>query len=207
MSLFTKLLNFVILTSTKYGIDESHGLTHSMEVLRNAHNIYNSELPTMPIIREHERIIYVSAIVHDMCDKKYVNEREGIHKIEEFLQDTIQPFEIDVVKQIIATMSYSTVKKNGFPNLGQYQCAYHIVREADLLSAYDFDRCMVYHMQNINPNIEESFQHADVLFENRVFKHNEDGLFLTEYSRHQSLMLHNNAKLRINTWRNILRII
>jgi len=177
-----------------------------MDVLRNAHNIYNSVLTTTPDIREHERIIYVSAIVHDMCDKKYVNERDSIHKIEEFLQDTIHPFEIDVVKQIIATMSYSTVKKNGFPDLGQYQSAYHIVREADLLSAYDVDRCMVYHMQNINPNMEESFQHANLLFENRVFKHNEDGLFLTEYSKKQSIMLHKNAKIRINQWRNILRL-
>jgi GTP-binding protein HflX len=30
-------------------------------------------------------------------------------------------------------MSYSTVQKRGFPKLGEYQRAYHVVREADLL--------------------------------------------------------------------------
>ena len=44
MSLFTKLFQFVILMSAKYSIDESHGLTHSMDVLRFANNIFNSEL-------------------------------------------------------------------------------------------------------------------------------------------------------------------
>ena len=46
---------------------------------------------------------------------------------------------LDIIFQIITTMSYSTVKKNGFPSLNEYQLAYHIVREADLLAAYDID--------------------------------------------------------------------
>ena len=31
--------------SHKYKIDESHGLSHSLEVINYAHNIYLSELP------------------------------------------------------------------------------------------------------------------------------------------------------------------
>ena len=48
---------------------------------------------------------------------------------------------------------------------------YHIVREADLLSAYDFDRCMIYQINKNNGNIETSFNDAEMLFNNRVFKH------------------------------------
>ena len=141
-----------------------------------------------------------------MCDKKYVNEDEGIRQIEDFLQESMDPAEIDMTKQIISTMSYSKVKKKGYPLLGTYQYAYHIVREADLLSAYNFDRCMIYHMQkNQKCTLEESFQNANELFENRVLKHIDDQLIGTKYGIKQSLILHNRAKQRIRTWKSIIR--
>jgi hypothetical protein len=92
------------------------------------------------------------------------------------------------------------VKKQGFPDLGIYQLAYHIVREADLLAAYDFDRSIIYNLNNVNPNLNETFQNSLNLFENRVFKHNEDNLFITEYSKEKSLKLENEAKLQILRW-------
>ena len=205
MSLLTKLFHFVIYASSKYNIDESHGLSHSMNVLNFAHNIYINELPEFSFLKDQERIIYTSAILHDMCDKKYMNENEGIHEIEEFLQEKLDPIEIDMTKNIISTMSYSTVKKKGYPLLGKYQQAYHIVREADLLSAYDFDRCMIYHMQKKkSSSVEESFENANELFENRVFRHIDDHMIGTKYGIHKSLLLHNQAKQRIQTWRKIV---
>ena len=87
MSLLTKLFHYVLLASSKYNIDESHGLSHSMDVLNFAHNIYINELPDCPFLKEQEKVIYTAAILHDMCDKKYVNEDEGIRQIEDFLQD------------------------------------------------------------------------------------------------------------------------
>lgn len=205
MSLITKLFHFVLYASSKYNIDESHGLSHSMNVLNFAHNIYVNELPDFSFLKEQERIIYTSAILHDMCDKKYMNENEGIYEIEEFLQEKLDPVEIEMTKNIITTMSYSTVKKKGYPLLGSYQIAYHIVREADLLSAYDFDRCMIYHMQkNKGSSIEESFENANELFEARVLKHIDDHMIGTKYGIRQSLLLHNHAKQRIRTWRKIV---
>ena len=78
-----------------------------------------------------------------MCDKKYMDEKEGIKEIEKFLESKLSDDEINIILSIITTMSYSTVKANGYPDLGFYQTAYHIVREADLLSAYNFDRCVI----------------------------------------------------------------
>jgi HD superfamily phosphodiesterase len=177
-----------------------------MDVLNFAHNIYMNELPDCPFLKEQEKVIYTAAILHDMCDKKYVNEDEGIRQIEDFLQESMDPAEIDMTKQIISTMSYSTVKKKGYPLLGTYQYAYHIVREADLLSAYNFDRCMIYHMQkNQKCTLEESFQNANELFENRVLKYIDDQLIGTKYGTKQSLILHNRAKQRIRTWKSIIR--
>ena len=206
MSLFNKLLQFVILTSSKYSIDESHGLSHSMEVLHFAHSIYQEEVRLKPYIEEHDRIIYTSAVIHDMCDKKYMNEEEGLVQIDKLLDNELHPNEITMVKFIISTMSYSKVKANGFPCMGPFETAYNIVREADLLAAYDFDRCMIYNMKNINPDLVTSFHSANELFNNRVFRHNEDNLFMTDYAKRTSMNLHSQALQRIKAWKHILRI-
>jgi len=218
MSLITKLFQFVLLTSKKYNIDESHGLSHSMNVLHFAHNIYEAEKINYPILESQSKIIYVSSIIHDMCDKKYLDEKIGLKEIDDFLEDKLTPAEIDITKRIINTISYSKVKKQGFPELHEYQMAYHVVREADLLAAYDFDRCMLYniHMQTkstinnptpINNDIKilDAFNNASELFQNRVLKHNHDKLFVTNYSKHNYLPLHIDAIKRINTWKNILK--
>ena len=101
-------------------------------------------------------------------------------------------------------MSYSKVKKDGFPNLGHFQKAYHIVREADLLTGYDFYRAIIYHMKNNGDNYLQAFNSASRLFNNRVFRHNEDNLFLLKYSKMESKRLHRIASQRINIHKKIL---
>jgi len=205
MSLLNKLFHFVLLCCSKYNIDESHGLSHSMNVLRSVSEIYEEEAEKFPIIKQHEKIIYVSAILHDMCDKKYMEQDEGIREIELFLCDKMTAVDINVVKFIISTMSYSHVKVNGFPNLGPYKRAYHIVREADLLTAYDFDRCMIYNIHKKKGNVEDAFEDASNLFQNRVLKHNEHGLFVTDYSKKKSLILESGALQQMSTWKKLLK--
>jgi HD superfamily phosphodiesterase len=204
MSFLTKLFNYVLLASAKNNIDESHGLSHSMNVLQFATEIYKSELPNHSFLADHERIIYASAILHDMCDKKYMNEILGLLEIEDFLRPEMEPFEISTTKKIISTMSYSTVKKNGFPDLGIYQNAYNIVREADLLAAYDFDRTMIYQMKRNNNNLEEAFENSQQLFENRVLKHIDDNLITSDYGITKAVLLQFQATKRIVAWKNLL---
>lgn len=206
MELFNDLCRFILETSIKYNIDETHNISHSMNVLHLAHAIYETELHTNPYIEEHKNIIYLAATLHDMCDKKYMNESEGLAEINAFLNYKITDDENAAVASIITTMSYSKVKKDGFPDLGIYQRAYHVVREADLLTAYDFDRCMIYHMKVNHGNFKESFYKAEELFEHRVFRHGDDNLFRTEYALRQYLGLHNQAMDRIKTWKKILHI-
>jgi HD superfamily phosphodiesterase len=204
MSFLTKLFNYVLLASAKYNIDESHGISHSMNVLQFAREIYESELLKFPYLQQHERIIYASAILHDMCDKKYMNEIIGLLEIEDFLRPELEPYEINTTKKIISTMSYSTVKKNGFPNLGIYQRAYNIVREADLLAAYDFDRTMIYQIKRNNNNLEEAFENSEQLFENRVLKHIDDGLITTNYGITKAVLLQFQSTRRMGAWRNLI---
>lgn len=207
MSFLVKMIHYITLMSAKYGIDDTHGLKHSLDVLQNAANIYKSELSKYPILKHQEQIIYCAAALHDTCDKKYMKEESGLKELEYHLsQQKMKPNDISITKQIIATMSYSKVKKNGYPILGPYQHAYHIVREADLLAAYDFDRCLMFRMRTgENTDFMEAFLNAEELFEKRVFMHNKDNLFVTDYSKKQSVLLYNNAVNRIKVWKNIIK--
>lgn len=192
------------MTSSKYNIDESHDISHSMNVLHFAHNIYEQEVYIHPGLREHKNIVYYASTLHDMCDKKYMDEKVGLNEIENYLDEKITKEETDAILSIISTMSYSKVKKDGYPDLGIYQKAYHVVREADLLSAYDFDRCIIYDIKVKKNPFETSFYHAEQLFNNRVLKHGEDNLFTTEYAKNIYPSLHSQSIQRINTWKKIL---
>lgn len=197
MNLYNILFNYVIITSRKFNIDESHSLKHSMDVLNYANKIYESELHKNPYLEEHKNIITTSAIIHDMCDKKYRNEKEALTEIEENLQkiegSPLSKNEIEMITKIISTMSYSKVKVNGFPKLDKYQLAYHIVREADLLTAYDFERTMVYQMMKNGDNYIDSLDISKKLFDSRILKYREDKMFITPYSQMKSLHLHNQS--------------
>ena len=203
--LFSKLFQFVLAMTAKYQIDESHGLSHSMNVLHYAQKIYESEVQKFPRLQHHENIIMTSAIVHDMCDKKYMEEGEGISMIGDYLRSTNQLYdhEIDAVQKIISTMSYSTVKKRGYPELGEYQRAYHVVREADLLAAYDFDRCMIYAMTQHELPLQNAFKESEKLFKKRVLRYDEDGLLLSSYAIQEAGKLHTQALHRMMSWRKL----
>ena len=174
-----QLFDFVVKTCAAYNIDESHGLGHSMKVYYYATEIMKME----PC--EHELIVIVSAILHDMCDHKYIEEFVGMKRIHTFLEEQVKldKEQITIILHIISTMSYSKVKEKGFPHLGKYQQAYHIVREADLLAAYDFDRCVIYQMMRKGESYTDSVKYANTLFENRVTKYASDGLLQTAYAK------------------------
>lgn len=193
-STIVKAFELVMILCKKFNIDESHSLKHSMEVYNFALRIYENEVLMNTYLEEQKDIIVLASILHDTIDKKYVAEAHGIEEIRKFLEGYVTPEKLGVIFQIITTMSYSTVKKNGFPLLGDYQLAYHIVREADLLAAYDIDRCIMYSMYTKNANYSEALDAAIVLFEHRVLKHRKDRLFVTNYSKKLSIKLHKKAK-------------
>jgi len=191
--LINHAFSYVIQTCKIYNIDESHALKHSMDVFDFSNRIYDSEIITNPILETQQNIIHAAAIGHDMCDKKYMDETEGVQQYSKYLDTYLEPVELDIVEKIIQTMSYSKVKVNGYPELGEYQTAYNIVREADLLSAYDFNRCMIYKMYRNNWSYIDSLSEAIDLFENRVLKMITDELFTTSYAKKKSLILHEKA--------------
>jgi len=201
-----KAFQYVIQTCSTYQIDESHALKHSMEVFHMANKIYQKEVVKFPYLQAQQDIIFMSAILHDMCDKKYMPEDEGVLKIQKYLSknNMMEERDITMLGKIISTMSYSKVKEYGFPELGDYQLAYHIVREADLLAAYDIDRCMIYSMYKEGLDYEGALKRTISIFDERILKYRSDRLFITAYSKNLSLRLHDRAVSELEVLRKLL---
>lgn len=204
ITLLNYSLNYVINTTHKLNIDESHGLKHSLEVLNYAEEIYNSEVIKHPFLEKQKEIIYTSAILHDMCDKKYMDQEKGIEMIKNHMKIHMNKEQLEVMEKIISTMSYSTVKKNGFPELGEYQLAYHIVREADLLSAYDVDRCLIYSLNFEKLDYFNALKRVIEITNNRILTYRSDKLFVTNYSKNKSLKLHLETMKKVKKLEKIL---
>ena len=205
MKLLSQVIPFVISTVNRYKIDESHGLRHSMEVLYHSHHNIQYSLQKIPKLDHQRNVIYTSALVHDLCDSKYIEPRKGVSLITNFLHKSteLNYTEINAITDIISTMSYSKVKVDGFPDLGGYQQAYHIVRESDLLAAYDPERSIIYNMYNVDKSFINCVKNADVLFQNRVLKHVDDGLFLTDYAKMVYRQYDNESRKRLIIWKQL----
>ena len=168
----------------QHNIDESHALKHSLDVFSFAKHLCTNE------VSHQERVIYVSAIIHDMCDRKYLEEDIGTASIRKYLVHFMTPEELDAVLLIITNMSYSKVKKKGFPVLGEWQMAYHIVREADLLASYDIDRCIIFGMLKEHLGYTQATERAKKMYEVRVLNYINDGMFITEKGLVKAKELH-----------------
>ena len=113
---FREVFKFVMAMSAKYSIDSTHDISHTFQVLNYAFKIYEQEQYTFPPLKNQEKVIYTAAALHDMCDRKYVNVDTGKDEINTFLEkNAIKPNEQKAIVDIIDTMSYSKVKKTGFP--------------------------------------------------------------------------------------------
>jgi HD superfamily phosphodiesterase len=200
---YNRIFNFIVLTCRKYNIDESHGLIHSMDVLNKANNIILNESK----INVDKEIVFTSALLHDMCDKKYMDEQIGITNIKRFLSSDLnyKKEKIDVIGDIIGTMSYSKIKKNGFPELGNYQNEFNIVREADLLAAYDIDRAIIYNMTKSKNNFESAFINSKLLYYDRMAKHHDDQLFTFNYTKSEGYKLNELCIKKINEYNKLLQ--
>jgi hypothetical protein len=205
MNLYNYLYNYVVLTCKKYNIDESHAIKHSMDVFYISNRIFEMELIKKPHLEKYKTILDISSILHDMCDKKYMAEADGINNIIDYLKNTVSENDLDISLKIMSTMSYSTVKKNGFPSLGEYQDIYDCVREADLLTSYDFDRCIIYDMYKNNNSYETSFILAKTIFQERMLLYIQQNLFKTEYAKIHAPKLEKKCQIRINSLERMLK--
>jgi len=176
-----------------------------MDVFLKSNEIYNREVFNYPHLWSQKRIIYTAAILHDMCDRKYMDKDEGLSRIQTFLQDKFPSRDIEVILTIMSTMSYSYVKRHGYPHLEQYQMAYHIVREADLLAGYDVNRGVIYDMYVNNKTVVDSYIDTRDLFERRMFKHFDDELFITNHSKNLAKQYEMDSYEKLRDWNHVIQ--
>ena len=73
-----------------------------------------------PPLKDYKNVIQICALLHDMCDKKYMDEKTGSQEIFSYLEPRIESRENLLIKKIITTMSYSKVKKIWFSCFQEY---------------------------------------------------------------------------------------
>lgn len=203
MRLLNKIFHYITLTSVRYGIDESHSTLHSMNTLIHASNMLREEMQSNPQLKSQERVIHTCALLHDMIDHKYTEPKPAMLRLRAYFRNDFTQTEMDTVEKIITTCSYSKVQKNGYPRLGDYQTAYHIVREADLLCSYDFDRTMTYMIRAKKATAETAYIDACRFFQSRVFNYIDNGYFFHPYSQRMASTLQDEAIKRIWMWKYI----
>ena len=203
-SLINLAFSYVTKVSLKHNIDESHALKHSMDVFNYANNIFLSKIVDNPVLGKQHNVIAAAAILHDMCDTKYTNEKEELNNIRILLSNHLSQEEYTGVTDIISTISYSKVKKYGYPNLGLYNDAYHVVREADLLSGYDIHRCIIYGMMKEKLLFTDAVKRSIDIYNERMGTYIYDNLFISNYSINKSTELDIIAKENINTFKKLI---
>lgn len=196
-----KIINFIEYTCLLYRIDDSHGLDHSLKTL-----FWSLKISKDMILTYHEtQVIKISCLLHDMCDKKYMDEMSGVRRIKQFLTNILKLDSsiIESVLFIITTMSYSKVIKNGYPNFEgdkSIEKCYHIVRNSDLLGSYDPERCIAYHLRCNGTRQEGILKMLDI-FEKRVLKLIEHGYINMDSAKEYAIELHKNSIVNLEKYK------
>lgn len=181
---FNNIISFVLLQCNKMNIDESHSLNHALDVLNVSKQIYNEEVKRYPDLKSQKHLIYTSALIHDTCDSKYCDEKEAKQEIIHFLKkNDYTTNDSDAIMSVISSMSYHKIKQNGFPNLGQYQHVFNIVREADLLTGYNFNRALLYGIHVQENSFTDSLIESRQLYQSRMKLLIEEGHFVTRFGK------------------------
>jgi len=214
---FNILFAFAMRRFNEMHVDESHHIGHSMQVLHHANRILAEEMkihPRMqPLLASQTLVIFAAAVTHDTLDHKYCKDTSmqetSLHQLHDLLTHNLSmdANDVDATLHIIDGMSFSKCRQVGYPkNLGTYTVAFHVVREADLLAAYDIDRAMLYHLHTQKGStLAEAYVSAKRVFLDRIAKQYRDGWLQTHYAKRVAPTLHRRSVMRLLHWRRMLR--
>jgi hypothetical protein len=141
--------------SIQYNIDQSHNHIHSAEVANYCLELLKCE---KDIGFKDKKIALLGSLFHDTIDSKYMK-GQNTEIILKNLLEKIVPEEEEIIKDVIIFSKYvsysKTVKKNKDGSLRfnlpeplqnvKNLKAYHVMRNADLLSSYNLKRSLIYH--------------------------------------------------------------
>jgi HD superfamily phosphodiesterase len=203
-------MEYVKIRSLLYKIDDSHNHKHSAAVFKEGRKLMDMKVKHFP--PNNRLIVYLGCLLHDMCDRKYMDEKKGLENIRDFLTSECKLDDeiVNAVTKIIPRMSYSkTIKNNSFvlpDDLHDfpYIDEYHIIRHADLLTAYDLLRPIDFRYGvdlKFEKNMNEILSEADNIIKNRVLKMIDGNIFVDKESKYLAQMYHKKALNQYNRWK------
>lgn len=195
-------VNYAKKVIAKYKIDKSHDLGHLTNVAAYAKRILERIPTNVQLHPDLDRstavfLIILAAFVHDLIDKKYMDEDAGFVELElEMGRNGILPDHILIIEIIVKRMSYSkrvARRKKGLPDFdGECKTMTEIVSDADLLDGYDWTRCLAY--QERVRNDETKFARCKWVMVERVLGYIGDtqtpGFFSTDVAREMARPYH-----------------
>lgn len=176
------------------GMDESHNHIHGKEVL-----FWATDILPRNMSMNHRRMVGHCALLHDLIDPKYVIV-DATRRVEAHLMETETRGDTEDMMTIMKTLSYRKTR-HGFPGWletrPQLSPVFHTVREADLLSSFNLAR-MVWYRQALGGFTQEKIrEEMRELFEERMGRLMERGLFVSERGRTRAGQLEALARLRM----------
>lgn len=198
-SMMSDSLRFVKHFSRSNNIDKSHNEHHSLEVLYWSADIISHSCKKYTM--DELKIISESCLLHDMIDKKYrFNDTNQVHN---YIFQKHDKEIAENIMNIISTMSYSKTfidNRLKFPewiDTSPYKDAYHIVREADLLSSYNIARMIEYRSAQ---NLPVSYIKNDIVqfYDSRVANLLRRNFYVHRHAYDRAQQLNEIAKLKLS---------
>ena len=156
-----RLICFLIFTKNlipNYKNLYSPYITPTDKILDKVQNQYLNEYFHNIIKEQHEKVVIVSAVVYDSCNR-YSD--ESINDTSEFFKNTLDDVETYISK-MISTIDYhytntTPYQKPPFDIVEFYQ-GKSIPYEENLLDYYNFDKCIVYNYNSDKCKINSSLK-------------------------------------------------
>lgn len=202
------ILPYIEATIKKHGIDASHGKEHLARVGQWCSVLWPRVQPLTDLQPEVElATLLLAAWVHDLIDKKYMDEQEGLCYLQaELSRLQYTPTQIECISFIITHMSWSTRgkrKKQGLPGVpeSRWKKATEFIADCDMLDGYNPWRCKEYteHHLNLSPNNPACIAARRQVMEGRVLKYLTEELH-TDAAREVAQPLHEMVKDHIATY-------
>lgn len=196
-SIMSDSLRFAEDHSNSNQIDKSHNHHHSLEVLYWSSDIMRRSQKKYTL--DELKIISESCLLHDMVDHKYGLNTENV---EDYLFQKHDKETAETIMNIIGSISYSKTFLNGrvvFPQWienSRYRDAYHIVREADLLSSYNIARMIEYRLAQEMP-VASIKKEVVEFYNERVSNLVRRKFFVHPFAASRARQLNEIAKLKI----------
>ena len=87
--------------------DGSHDMYHALNVCTNV----------LKLNPEYSTLSFITALLHDTCDAKYVNKAKALANIKSVLKRNMTYEEVEDIVQAIEHVSFSKLKLQGTPSL------------------------------------------------------------------------------------------